>query len=214
MIHGANEDLRLLKGRLATIEDIHSAASVLAWDRQTYMLEGGVGGRAEQLASLASTAHEMLVSSETGRLFEVAGGREPGSDDAALLRLAWREHGRAVRLPARLVAETSRATALAEQAWIQARTRSDWSLFEPHLERVLTLKQEEAGHLDGEHPYDAMLDRYISLKYKGLSPVPFRQGSPGCRRAAPKIEYVARYAIKLARRRKTLRPATTLVGQR
>jgi carboxypeptidase Taq len=145
---------------MATIGDLRSAASVLAWDRQTYMPERGVRGRAEQLASLARVAHEMLVSPETGRLLERAGEREPGSDEAALLRLAKREHDRAVRLPARLVAETSRATALAEQAWISARETSDWSLFAPHLERVLALKREEAGHLDGEHPYDAMLDRY------------------------------------------------------
>ena len=157
---GANENLRLLKDRLATISDVYSAASVLAWDRQTYMPAGGVRGRAEQLASLARLAHERLVSPETGDLLEGAGEQEPGSDDAALLRLARREHKRASRLPARLVAETSRATALAEQAWIHAREQSDWTLFAPHVERVLALKQEEAHYLDGEHPYDAMLDRY------------------------------------------------------
>lgn len=128
MLDRESENLRPLKERLATIKDIHSAASVLAWDRQTYMPEGGVDGRAEQLASLARTAHEMLVSPETGRLLEDAGGSEHGSDDAALLRLARREHDRAVRLPARLVAETSRATALAEVAWARARTHSDWRI--------------------------------------------------------------------------------------
>ena len=157
---GTNGDLGPLRDRLATIEDLRSAASVLAWDRQTYMPAGGVGGRAEQLASLARVAHEMLVSPETGSMLADAGEREPGSEDAALLRLARREHGRAVRLPAHLVAETSRATALAEQAWIGARQESDWSLFAPHLEQVLALTREEAGYLDAEHPYDAMLDRY------------------------------------------------------
>jgi carboxypeptidase Taq len=62
-----------LQNRLATIGDVRSAASVLAWDRQTYMPEGGVRSRAEQLASLASVAHEMLVSPETARLLEDAG---------------------------------------------------------------------------------------------------------------------------------------------
>jgi carboxypeptidase Taq len=119
-----------------------------------------VRSRAEQLASLAQVAHEMLVSPETGELLERAGERELESDAGALLRLARRQHDRAVRLPPRLVAETSRATALAEQAWISARETSDWSVFAPHLEQVLTLKREEAGYLDGEHPYDAMLDRY------------------------------------------------------
>ena len=156
----ASEDLGPLKDRLATIDDLNSAASVLAWDRQTYMPEGGVGGRAEQLASLARIAHEMLASDETGRLLEDAEQAEPGSDDAAILRVATREYDRAIRLPARLVAETSRATALADPAWVQARERSVWSMFAPHLERVLALKLEAAGYLDGAHPYDAMLDRY------------------------------------------------------
>jgi carboxypeptidase Taq len=157
---GTIDDLGPLEERLGTISDLHAAASVLAWDRQTYMPEGGVRARAEQLASLARVAHEMLVSPETGRLLEGAGEREPGSDEAALLRLARREYDRALRLPARLVAETSRATALAEPAWIYARENSDWSLFAPHLEQILALKQEEAQYLDAEHPYDAMLDRY------------------------------------------------------
>ena len=155
------DPLRLLMERLATVSDVTSAASVLAWDRQTYMPEGGVGGRAQQLATLARLAHEMLVSEEVRGLLEAAGHGEPGSEQAALLRIIRRDHGRATKLPPRLVEETSYATALAEQAWLRAREKSDWSLFAPHLEKVLTLKREQADYLGGDdHPYDAMLDLY------------------------------------------------------
>jgi carboxypeptidase Taq len=157
---GPDENLRLLKERLATIGDLRSACSVLTWDRQTYMPAGGVEGRAEQLASLTRLAHEMLVSPRTAKLLDEAGERDAGTDDAALLRLARREHERATRLPAHLVAETARATALAEPVWMRAREDSDWPLFAPHLERVLALKLEAAHRLDAGHPYDAMLDRY------------------------------------------------------
>jgi carboxypeptidase Taq len=159
-IERTNGDLEALVDRLASIDDLRAASSVLTWDRQTYMPTGGVRGRAEQLATLARIAHEMLISPETGRLLEQAGEWEPGSDEAALLRLAKRRHDRAVRVPAHLVAETSRGAALAEQAWISAREASDWPMFAPHLERMLALKKEEAGYLDAEHPYDAMLDLY------------------------------------------------------
>ena len=157
---GPDEKLRPLKEHLATIGDLRSACSVLAWDRQTYMPAGGVEGRAEQLASLTRLAHEMLVSPRTAKLLDEAGERDAGTDDAALLRLARREHERATRLPAHLVAETARATALAEPVWMRAREDSDWPLFAPHLERVLALKLEAAHRLDAGHPYDAMLDRY------------------------------------------------------
>src|SRR5215208_2633244 len=56
-----DDNFQALEERLATIGDVYSAASVLAWDRQTYMPEGGVRSRAEQLASLTRLAHEMLV---------------------------------------------------------------------------------------------------------------------------------------------------------
>ena len=156
-----NESLRPLRARLATISDVRAAGAVLGWDQQTYMPPGGVAGRAEQLATLGRLAHEMLVSEETGALLDAAGEPEPGSEDAALVRLARRDYERATKLPGRLVADLSRATSLAQPAWEGARAASDWSLFAPHLEKILGLQRETAEHLGYEdHPYDALLDLY------------------------------------------------------
>jgi carboxypeptidase Taq len=153
--------LQLLKERLATIGDVNAATEALRWDQQTYMPEGGVAERAEQIATLSRLAHEMLVSEETGNLLGDADEPAPGSEDAALLRLARREHHRATRLPARLVAELARTSALAQPAWERARAGSDWSSFAPHLEKIVQLQRETAEHLGYEdHPYDALLDIY------------------------------------------------------
>src|SRR5919112_2064705 len=141
-----------LKDRLATINDLHSAKSLLFWDHQTYMPRGGVPSRAEQVATLSRLAHEMVTDDETERLLKASGESDPCSEDGALIRRARRDYERATRLPAELVAETSRVTSLAESAWVRARGESDWSLFAPHLEKVLALKgafgeagQEEFG---------------------------------------------------------------------
>ncbi len=121
----ANDVLRLLKDRLAAISDVRGIESLLLWDQQTYMPAGGVAGRAEQLATLRRLAHELLVSEQTGRLLASVSQSEPESEDFSLLRLARREYGRATKLPARLVEELARATALAEPAWRRARGVSD-----------------------------------------------------------------------------------------
>src|ERR671910_3468538 len=151
----------LLKNRLATMSDLRSTKSLLFWDRQTYMPGGGVAGRAEQMATMSRLSHEMLTDSEMARLLEAAGEPDPSSEEGALLRRAWRDYDRATRLPTELVAEISRATSMAEPAWVQAREKSDWSLFAPHLEKVLSLERESAEHLGYEdHPYDVLLDAY------------------------------------------------------
>ena len=156
-----NEALRWLKERLATISDLNTARNALNWDRQTYMPEGGVAGRAEQVATLSRLVHEMLVSRETAELMAALEKPEPGSDDFAFVRLARREYERTAKLPNHLVEELARATALAQPAWEQARARSDWASFEHHLRKILLLQRESTECLGYEdHPYDALLDFY------------------------------------------------------
>ena len=160
--HKTSEALRLLRDRLATISDVNAARKTLNWDRQTYMPEGGVASRAEQLATLSRLVHEMLVSEETRELLlDALEQAEPGSAGADLLRLARREYERAAKLPNRLVEELARATTLAQPAWERGRARSDWVSFEPHLQKILPLQREIAECLGYEdHPYDALLDLY------------------------------------------------------
>ena len=158
---GINEDLGSLRDHLATIGDLR-APPPRCWPgtgTPTCPRAACAAAPSNSRAWLASRTR-CWSHPKPGRLLEEAGEREPGAADAALLRLARRQHDRAVRLAARLVVETSRATALADLSWISARETSDWSVFAPHLQQVLALKREEAGYLDGEHPYDAMLDRY------------------------------------------------------
>src|ERR687889_1112283 len=170
----------LLKNRLATISDLRSAKSLLFWDQQTYMPGGGVAGRAEQVATLSRLAHEMLTDDETKSLLDASGAPDPSSEEGALLRRALRDYERTTKLPAELVAETSRATALAEPAWVRAREESDWPLFAPHLEKILALKREAAEALGYEdHPYDALLDAYEPGAEKARLEVMFKELKEG-----------------------------------
>ncbi|BBL78552.1 carboxypeptidase M32 [Rubrobacter xylanophilus] len=157
-----HKDLRRLRELLAEISDLNAAAALMHWDQQTYMPEGGVGLRSEQLATVSRLAHERLVSPELGELLEQLDGTfDPSSEEAALVRVARRDHLQAAKLPSRLVAETARAASEAEPVWVSARADSDWEAFAPHLERLLELRREAAEHLGyEEHPYDALLDLY------------------------------------------------------
>ncbi|NQU42979.1 carboxypeptidase M32, partial [bacterium] len=74
---------------------------------------------------------------------------------------AW-DYRRATRIPERLVREMSVAQSNAVAVWTQAREANDFARFQPHLERLLDLKREEADCLkeEGQTRYDALLDGY------------------------------------------------------
>ncbi|HEY2787625.1 MAG TPA: carboxypeptidase M32 [Fimbriiglobus sp.] len=144
---------------------INSCAAVLGWDQQTYMPRNGAGLRGDQIAWLAGLAHARGTDPKIGELLAAVEGTpvvaDPDSPEAANVR-EWR-HGydRATKLPGRLVEELARVTTAAQQAWQDAKTTSNYPLFQPHLEKVLALKREEADAVGYKaHRYDALLDEY------------------------------------------------------
>ena len=159
------KQLTQLKTLLAEVVDLQRSASVLGWEQQTYMPPGGAAARAEQLATLEGLAHRLFVTDKIGALLDdlmqAADGWDYDSDEASLLRLVIRKYERARRIPSELVAEIARTTALAQEAWVRARKDSDYPIFKPHLQQVLSLRRQQAECLSPyEHIYDPLLDEY------------------------------------------------------
>src|SRR4030095_3310345 len=81
------------------------------------------------------------------------------SDEAANLREWRRSYDRQTRIPAELVEECSRASAIARDAWVEARKASEFVRFQPHLDKLLQLSRRMADHWGYEQtPYDALLE--------------------------------------------------------
>jgi carboxypeptidase Taq len=154
-----------LKARLAQIVDLRRAARLLFWDQQTMMPQAGAPVRAEQLATLDGMAHELFVADETGKLLEELRSYEesldPESDEASLIRVTRQDYEKAVRVPADLRAEMTRAGSQGLQAWIAAKASSDFSSFLPSLERNVELRHRYVECFDPQdEPYDLLLDDY------------------------------------------------------
>lgn len=145
---------------------LDSCGSVLGWDEQTGMPKNGAALRAEQLGLLAGLAHERLTAPRIGELLSALESQkdlgDPDSDRAVNIREARRTYDRKTKLPRRLVEELTQTTTLGQQAWIDAREKSDFAALLPWLEKMVKLKCEEAqavGFGKGV-PYDALLDDY------------------------------------------------------
>jgi carboxypeptidase Taq len=160
-----NKKLMELKEILAEVADLVGAQAVLSWDQQTYMPAGGSESRGEQLSTLARITHDKFISPRIGELLDGLGRtaslQDPNSDDARLIKVTSREYAKQTKISSEWVAEYAQATALAQDAWVAARTESNFAKFQPHLEKVVDLKRKYAEFFAPyDHVYDPLLDDY------------------------------------------------------
>ncbi|MFW5711803.1 MAG: carboxypeptidase M32 [Spirochaetota bacterium] len=162
----AFEQLQQIDREIALLE--HTSA-LLQWDQETGMPDMAIEERSDQIALMQGLAHDRLTSGETGELLEAAQDAqdaqaaqdEPGFFQQAFLRVFGRNYVRAVKIPRRLVTDMAQTTSRAQAAWIKAREADDFSVFQPHLEKIVELTLEKAAALGyPQQPYDALLDEF------------------------------------------------------
>jgi carboxypeptidase Taq len=161
----SRESFDELQRRLHEVSDIGKAMSLLAWDQQVMMPRGGAPLRAEQMATLGRIGHDKFTAPEVGRLLEELRGfgeeHEYDSYEASLIRVVTRDWEKARRVPSDLRAEISRAAALANPVWIDARRNNDFASFLPVLRQNLDLRKRYIDCFDVEdEPYDIVLDDF------------------------------------------------------
>ena len=158
-----SEKLNQLKEILGEVSDLNHAASVLSWDQQVNMPPGGGEARGQQLATLGKLSHEKSTSDKVGKLLDDLKQEFAGSDsdDAALVRVAARNYDKTMRVPSEFVSEQAVVTTAAFEAWVEAKKKSDFSIFHPHLEKVFDLARKYVSFFPpSDHPYDVLLDDY------------------------------------------------------
>jgi carboxypeptidase Taq len=154
-----------LRARLAEVSDLVKTAALLGWDQQVMMPPRGAAIRAEQLATVGRIAHQKFTDPEVGKLIDDLRDwgeqHEYDSFEASLVRVAAADWEKLSRVPADLRAEMSRASALANPVWIEARKNNDFASFLPVLRKNLDLRKRYIDCFDvDDEPYDIVLDDY------------------------------------------------------
>ncbi len=137
-------------------------SSLLGWDQEVNMPEGSAKGRSEQIALISEIYHKKLISEKTGKLIKAAEKQDDlNLIESAYVREARRKYDKAVKIPVELSVEISKAASLGQEAWKKSRAKDDFSIFQPHLKKLIGLRKEYADKLDiGKTRYDALLDDY------------------------------------------------------
>ncbi|MDZ4289714.1 MAG: carboxypeptidase M32, partial [Prosthecobacter sp.] len=139
-----------------------STESALSWDQETYMPPKALAFRANQMSWLSGKAHALATGKFMRKSLEKAAtGKAPDARAAANIHELQRDFERAERIPGKLVIEESETASHGKHAWAEARQKSDFKLFAPHLEKLLDIARRKAdlwGYED--EPYDALLETY------------------------------------------------------
>jgi len=170
--------LKELSGKITTLEAI---GAVLSWDQETYMPSGAIEARSEQLALLNGIIHKEKTSSSYKKalsaLVDLSTGECQQPHASLEVRAAAREWRRNfirdAKLPSAFVKKFSLCTSASLHAWDEAKKKNNFSLFKPHLEKIVTLSRKKASLLGyANHPYDALLDLYDpGLTVEKLTPL-------------------------------------------
>jgi len=145
---------------------LSTVGTLLSWDQEVLMPADAGAFRAEQLAAMSKLSHQRRTDPRLGEriaLCETDSALTSDAQEGANLREIRREFDRATKLPSDLVVALAQTSSLAMEAWKEARARSDFALFEPHLTRIIELSKEQAhcwGAPEDGELYDALLDEY------------------------------------------------------
>jgi carboxypeptidase Taq len=142
---------------------LNAAIGLMVWDQEVMMPHGSAQLRAQHLAALQGMGHEKFLK-ESGPLIEAisAAGEDKLTEFERLnFRRTNYDYQRQRKLPTEFVMAVSQATSEAYHRWVEARSKEDFSLFAPSMERIVELRLQECDYLGyEENPYDALLDQY------------------------------------------------------
>ncbi|MDB5161491.1 MAG: Carboxypeptidase Taq [Candidatus Saccharibacteria bacterium] len=158
-------EIQTLRARLQSLTKLGSALALMSWDEEVNLPERAHEYRGEVNAQLSSELHERITSDELTSLVNKLADPEVFNsltdDEKVIVRETKRDIDQAKKLPTEFVERMARLTTKAFSAWVEARKKSDFKIYEPVLGEILKMKIEEArllGYKDS--PYDALLDEF------------------------------------------------------
>jgi carboxypeptidase Taq len=134
----------------------------MGWDFETYMPRDGTEDRGVADSQLQMLHKDLLLNKDFVGLVESAKNLDTLIDnEKGIVRILDREIARQVKIPKELTEAESLARIRGNMAWREARAKSDFKMFEPHLKNMIEIKKQVAAKRGYEkHPYNALLDMF------------------------------------------------------
>ena len=160
-----SKSFKELSYEIGKFNDILNTMSILVWDSRTKMPIEGAKTRGLQIGTLTLTAREILLSSKLRKLVdqsivETEGMQEDSFEKKTLVQIseAIKYHD---KIPEKLQVRKAEIEPLAHNAWVEARSKKDFKIFQPLLEEQVNIAIEQSQCIGYKnHPYDALMHRF------------------------------------------------------
>ncbi len=165
MTNSTEESLKYISNQQKELSVIGGIGALLGWDQMTYMPEKGAMERSEQTALLSSLAHKRVVSEEFWKhitfLYDESVLPNLENEDQHVVKRLYDDVEKSRKIPEDFVIRSAKITTMAYPAWQQARNKNNFSIFQPHLEKIIELQKEYCEYIQLPGPrYDSLLDDY------------------------------------------------------
>lgn len=145
------------------LSTLGGVSALLGWDQMTYMPPMGAQERSEQSALISILAHERFVSDKFWNYIEKLSNNIEilAEKDKIVVSRLRKDVEKARKIPSDFVERISKITTLAYPVWQEAREKADFSIFSPHLEKIVELEKEYCDYINFPGPkYNSLLDDY------------------------------------------------------
>ena len=150
---------------LDTLKQFNHVTTLLYWDIRTCSPRKGIEAHGDAMAYFSTEQFALTTSDELGTMLDKLASPEEfdNLDDTMkfIVTKMKKNYDREKRIPKDFYEEYVRAQTAAETAWEDAKNSSDFSIFAPHLEKIIQMTKEMTGYTNpDEDIYDALLDKY------------------------------------------------------
>lgn len=159
------EMLKKFKDYLEVMKHYEHVVTQLQWDMQTQTPHKGYDNKVEVMTYFSSEVFKLQTADEYGRMLEVLSEKDTLQKLEEGMRVTVTRRRKSFeedkRIPQDFYEEMVRAGAHSEKAWEEAKEKGDFSIFEPHLQKMIDYSKELVSYTKpGMEVYDALLDMY------------------------------------------------------
>ncbi len=145
------------------INNFDNIASIIHWDMSTNIPKDSMKYRSEELATLQSMTHKLLISEQFGDLLSSVKKARLNDWQKANLNEMHNIRKNALAVETRLLEVHTKTAAECEMLWRQARKDNDFKSLIPVFRKVISITKDigdSRGDYLGMSTYDALLDQY------------------------------------------------------